>query len=388
MAVRFDADTEEYTRALSLGVVTQFAVACWVKISVDRNNISTVWCVDNGGGDYIRLATTVNGTTLQIADDLGNHTLASAGVNTWQYVGFSMNGADATAVMQAATASTPSSFAWASGSPSQNLATLEIGDGVFDTQFLNGCVAAFKLWVGVTLTQAELEAEAWQYLPQRTGGLAAWYPFLRGEATDYSGNGRTLSGGTGTTAEDGPPIRWSVGRRRIIRFTGAALGEVAATLPALTGSASGAVVVAGQQSAVLPSLTAALDATATVEGQAPAVLPALAAGLAGEVGAPGLVDARLPALTGQLDGLLTGGFLTAQLPALTGRVDGELAVHGAAPAVLPALTGSLAGEAEIPHNNLDVTAGAPYRGWTSRPLAAAWTAGTPYRGWQARQPTT
>jgi hypothetical protein len=108
--------------------------------------------------------------------------------------------------------------------------------------------------------------------------------------------------------------------------------------------------------------------------------------MAAEAGAPGLLDAHLPALAGAFDGLLTGGFLTAQLPALTASAQGQLTVHGAAPAVLPPLTSSLSGEAEIPHNNLDLSVGPPYRGWTSRPLA--WTAGAPARGWKARQPTT
>jgi hypothetical protein len=407
VAVRFDAATEEYTRTLSLGVVTQFSIACWMKVSVDRNAISTVWCVDNGfAGDYIRLCTTTDGTTLMVADDVGNHTLASAGVSAWQYVGFSMNGANVTAVMQAANAAAPSVFTWANGSPSQDLVNLRIGDGVFDSQFLNGCVAAFKIWTGVTLSEDELAAEAWQYLPQRTDGLAAWYTFLRGEAIDYSGLGRTLSGGTGTTMEVGPPIRWSAGRRRIVRFTGSVQGEVAATLPALTAGASGAVVVAGQQSAVLPPLTAALDAAVTVDGHAATTLPALTAALTGEVSAPGLLNATLPALTGQFTGNLTGGFLTAQLPALTASLQGKLAVQGTASVILPPLAGSLSGEVEIPHNNLDVSAGPPYRGWTSRPVSAAWTADAPYpslhartlapawtastpaRGWKARQPTT
>lgn len=42
MAVRFDADTEEYTRAVSLGTATQFTITCWAKISVDQNNVSSL----------------------------------------------------------------------------------------------------------------------------------------------------------------------------------------------------------------------------------------------------------------------------------------------------------------------------------------------------------
>lgn len=408
MAVRFDAATEEYTRASSLGTLTQFSITCWLKISVDQNNISTVWCVDNGfAGDYIRLCTDTDGTTLIIADDLDGHTLGAATVGTWYYVGFSVNGSSAMAVMQAANASAPTVTTWLDSSSSTNIVNLRIGDAVFDGQYLNGCVAAFKFWSGITLSQAELEAEAWTYLPRRATGLRGWYPFLRAETTDYSGLGQTLSGGTGTTTEDGPPVPWRSRRIAVvIPPTTAVTGGVAATLPPLGASAAGTATVDGQAAPTLPPLAAGSTGAATVSGAATPALPPLQATLTGTTTTPGLLAATLPPLDASFAGNLTGGFLTPVLPALSASLQGSAAVDGALSATLPAFTASLSGTAEIPLNDFTYTAEPLRRGWNARALSAelmadlgsdewtahtparAWSSVTPARGWQTRNLTT
>jgi hypothetical protein len=376
-----------------------------VKISVDTNAQATLWVVDNGTSDYIGIRSDATGTLMRVLSDTSTSGSRELAVGTWYFVALAMDASSGRLVTYAAgdTAFTTTTFG---AFVTTFAANLRIGKWPTNGDVINGCVAGFKLWTA-TLSQAELEAEAFQYLPARTSGLRAWYPFLTASTTDFSGNAQTLSGGTGATTEDGPPIRWGGGRRRIIvPNAGGALGEFEAVLPALTATGSGDVVVSGLQSAVLPPLTGSLAATAAVQGQANAVLPALDAGMVGDVGSPGLIDAHLPALTGQFDGLLTGGFLTAQLPALTGSLQGDLAAQGVAPVVLPSLTGSVDGVAEIPHNNLDIAVGPPYRGWAGRSAdtawiadatAAGWRAGSPAttwtpsapdRGWKARQPTT
>jgi hypothetical protein len=389
VAVRFDADTEEYTRASSLGTITQFSITCWLKISVDQNNISTVWCVDNGfAGDYIRLCTDTDGTTLIVEDDVDVHTLGAATVGTWHYVGFSVNGVSATAVMQAANASAPTVTTWVDSSSSTNIVNLRIGDAVFDGQYLNGCIAAFKFWSGVTLTQAELETEAWTYLPRRATGLRGWYPFLRAETTDYSGLGQTLSGGTGTTTEDGPPVPWR--SRRIAAFippATAVTGSIAATLPPLGATAAATVTVDGQAPATLPALAAAATSTATATGQATPTLPTLQAALAGATTTPGLLAATLPPLVASFAGDLTGGFLTPVLPALDASAQGTASTPASLAAELPALTASLAGAAEIPLNNFTYIAGPLRRGWTSSALTQAWTSSPGEPVWTARDPS-
>lgn len=387
MAVRITSNAQAYTRTISLGSRTAWSVTCWAKISTDTNAPTTLWAIDNGTGDYVGIRSDATGTLMRVISDFGAHGSRELAVGTWYFVAYSLGPSGGRLV----TCESDGEFTTTTnGTPlTTNAANLRIGEWATNGDVLNGCVAGFKFWTA-TLSQAELEAEAFQYLPARTADLRAWYPFLSAGTTDFSGNAQTLSGGTGATTEDGPPIRWGGGRRRIIvpNTGGAVLGEAAAVLPALTAETSAGVVVSGQQSASLPSLAAALTAAAVVEGQADTALPPLAASMAAEAGAPGLLTAHLPALTGQFDGLLTGGILAAQLPALTSTVQGDLTAHGTAPAVLPSLTGSLAGEVEIPHNNLDLSVGPPYRGWTSRPLAPAWTAAAPARGWTARQPTT
>jgi hypothetical protein len=43
--------------------------------------------------------------------------------------------------------------------------------------------------------------------------MIRWHPFINAETTDYSGLGRTLTGGAGATTETGPPISWRPGAR-------------------------------------------------------------------------------------------------------------------------------------------------------------------------------
>lgn len=410
MAVRFDAATEEYTRAASLGTVTQFAISCWVKLSVDLNTLSTIWCVDNGfSGDFIRLCTSSDGNTLVVTDDtLGAHTVGSLAVGTWCHVAIAFNGANATAVFRAASDTANTITTWADSASSTSIVNLRIGDGVFDGQYFNGCVAAFKLWTGVALSQADLEAEAWTYMPRRTNGIRAWYPFLRAETTDYSGLGSTLSGGSGTTTEDGPPVSWGPRNTTIVLPASAPVvtGTLDATLPSLTASATGAVKAAGQVVAALPSLTAASTAVATIQAATAATLPALTANLTGAVQAPGLLTAVLPPLSADLVGSAFGGYLDATLPSLTADLAGAATVTGTLSAVLPPLAAALVGVVEIPPNDITVTspglrrgwsAGDPgdswdddgplARSWSSRPSERSWTADRANRSWTARQPT-
>ena len=80
-------------------------------------------------------------------------------------------------------------------------------------------VAALKIWSGVALTAAEIEAERWFYTPVRTTDLHLWSPFNDQDDSnfrDYSGNGRHWTE-TGTVAQsgiDGPPISWAPARRQ------------------------------------------------------------------------------------------------------------------------------------------------------------------------------
>src|SRR5690606_41758937 len=52
VAVRYAAESQTHSRAVSLGSVSQLTLACWIKISVDRN-ANQVWLsLDNGNSSY------------------------------------------------------------------------------------------------------------------------------------------------------------------------------------------------------------------------------------------------------------------------------------------------------------------------------------------------
>ncbi|MFD8556615.1 hypothetical protein ACFV1N_04890 [Streptosporangium canum] len=213
MAVRFSADGQDYTRTISLGTISQFSLSCWVKISVDRDTYSTAWSLDGVDG-YYALQTTFSGTSIVVMDNAeGSHGSRALTVGTWYYVGVALNGVNGTMVSRALGDTTFTVSTWSDGQPSFTATNLRLGDSP-GNEWLNGALTGVKFWSGVALTQAELEAEAWTHMPQRTAGLRAWYPLTRAETADYSGNALTLSGGTGATTEDGPGIAWRQGRRR------------------------------------------------------------------------------------------------------------------------------------------------------------------------------
>ena len=397
MAVRFDADGESYTRATGLGAVTDFTFTCWVRLAADRATTTAILQIDNGSGTSKLRINAWNGTAVTFQTDSGGwfgnfgHVLT---VGTWTFVGVSGTanpGNVRTAAREAG------STTWAAATSAQtnvtiNAATLRIGDGQAASEWLNGSVAAVKVW-SAALSLDELQQESWTYLPKRTSGLRGWYPLLTPSTVDYSGLAQTLSGGSGATADDGPPLTWSSQAPIIIRspqdVVATITGDLTATLPSLTATASGTVKASATLAATLPPLAAAAAATAKTAGTLTATLPPLTAALTGALGQAGTLNATLPPLTAQLAGTMRGGFLTPVLPALTATAVGTVHFSGALAATLPALTASMTGAVVIPPYDLVATAGPPQRAWDARPLETVWaTADTATNPWATRQPVT
>ncbi|MGA5764469.1 LamG-like jellyroll fold domain-containing protein [Nonomuraea bangladeshensis] len=260
MSVRFSASGQNYTRTLSLGAQSQWTVACWIRLAADRNAFTTAWSLDAGTGDYYLFQAGTDGTTFGLYDESFNSSSPITGstkaltVGTWYYIAISVNDANGTMVSRAATDTAFTTTTWSGlGDTSTSITTLRIGESAFGSEWLNGNIAGFKFWSGATLTAEEMQSEAWTYTPQRTTNLRAWYPFTRAETTDYSGQGNTLSGGTGATTEDGPPIMWRQGRRRLAPPA----GSDASTAPA-------AVVAPWSIPDPLVSISAGADPAAVV----------------------------------------------------------------------------------------------------------------------------
>jgi hypothetical protein len=217
MAVRFDASGEDYTSTSSPPSGSAFTVICWAKVSTDRNTWSAAWSSDSSTSNYSYLSTDSDGTTMKWWTQVSGNERTISGPNmtagTWYRFAAVCNGTDATLYYGSGLGALSSASAanWVTLSTST---TFRIGADPFSGEWLNGCIANLKHY-STNLTQAEIERELLQYMPERTTNLVRWHPFLTNETVDYSGNARTLSGGTGTAREDGPPIPWLASPPRV-----------------------------------------------------------------------------------------------------------------------------------------------------------------------------
>lgn len=213
MAVRFDA-AESYNVTLTLGSQSAFTIACWVKLSVDRNTFSSPWSTDNGSEGFI-LGTDSDGTTMKVYDDIAGAFVVSGPnmtIGAWYFFCVVVNGSSGTLYYRTASATSLTNATWTAGA--RTITRLIIGDDPY-TEWINGAMAAFKFWTAA-LGATDVMNESLQYQPYRRANLQTFYPFVRAETTDYSGNGRTLSGGATVATEDGPPIAWCTARPRLI----------------------------------------------------------------------------------------------------------------------------------------------------------------------------
>lgn len=216
MAMRFDATGEKYTRSSGLPTYSACTIMGWFKISVDRNDYSTFFCLDADTAGYptglkYLVATNSDGTTLQLyvgdADTVTGSTLT---VGTWYHIALTVNGT-----------SGENALVYVNGvlditQTAKNASSIKILYGESDaengTEALNGVCAAIKEYDAV-LTVEEIQQEMRQYLPMRTANINAFYPMLSDsdDQVDFSGMGNTLTVGGTPTVEDGPPIPWCMG---------------------------------------------------------------------------------------------------------------------------------------------------------------------------------
>ncbi|MFG1977043.1 hypothetical protein ACGFJC_47590 [Nonomuraea fuscirosea] len=206
MAVRFSAAGQFYTTPMVLGEIDRFSITMWVKVVVDRNDYSTLWCLDDGtpnSGSYTLLQAEVDGVSLTMYPSGDGY--GELPVGAWHYVGFSMSpsGTVVKTRTQGAGAFTTTSRSFATTVDAQ-LLRLGVSSFSNNAEWLNGSLASVKVWTGAALTAAELETEYLYAAPARTANLRAFYRFDSPSNADNSGNGHTLSGGSGATTEAGP----------------------------------------------------------------------------------------------------------------------------------------------------------------------------------------
>jgi hypothetical protein len=215
-SARFSADGQDYTRTLSPTVGAAFTVLMWARLAANRGYYTTAWCMDSGTqSTAVSMQTDVLGGTMRLVSGSGtSQSITAMTVGTWYCfaVTRSATGGAAGAVVarygtNPAALSTftlnPVDGQWSSQA---TFTTLRLGESIWNNEWLNGNLAAVKIYTRA-LDATEAATELGYYNPVSTTGLYAAYPFWDGPSTtDTSGNGRTLSGGSGTTAEAGPGI--------------------------------------------------------------------------------------------------------------------------------------------------------------------------------------
>lgn len=217
MAVRTDADGEDYTRALALGVQSALTLCGWFRLAVDRNTWQTIFSVDNGTGDNWLMQTGDDGITMNsVFDATTQASMGALTLNTWYFICLATSGTTGNIYYRTAAQSALTSVPVTGATASVNAATLRIGESPWGSEWWSGDFANISLWLA-QLSAAEVLQESTRYVPYRYANLAAWYPLVRPETVDYSGNARTLSGGAGASIVDGPPIPWyTTTRPRIV----------------------------------------------------------------------------------------------------------------------------------------------------------------------------
>lgn len=279
---RFSADGQDYTYALALGTQANLTVCGWFKLAVDRNDYSTIFSIDNGTGDNWLMQTGVDGTTMNtVFDATTQQSMGAMSVGTWYFICLSTAGTSGSIHYRTAASPSLTTVAVTGVTASVNAATLRIGESPWGAEWWNGCGNAVKVYTAA-LTAADALQESMQYVPVRTANLVAFYPLVRPEATDYSGNARTLSGGAGATREDGPPIPWLGVAPRIVVPATSSGTTVAAEVATATAAAADVVTAVGASS---------VEAAGTAAAQTAAAVTAVIAAATGATAAAAAIDA-------------------------------------------------------------------------------------------------
>lgn len=253
MAVQYAAVTQNHTATSGLpGNVFTLTMWLW-PASQPARYMFPLWLDASGGSSFVAIGIRDGLNNLQLIDS-GNYTFngvnpLAVSAQTWYKCAAVVDGANATFYRSAGDSALVSGGV-ADFAPPATPSNLYVGNSRFD-EWYDGRLAALKVW-DAALTQAEIEAELAQYLPHRTANLLRFHPFLQAETADYSGNGNALSGGTGATTADGPPIPWAGIQPRLI-------------LPAATG---GTQTVAVNRATETDTSQAIARAKAKASGQA------------------------------------------------------------------------------------------------------------------------
>lgn len=269
MAVRFSAINTYLYRTSGLPSLATFTWMGWVYLTTDRDAESDLLVISDGT-NFFTFGLSTDGTTLWVFTSTGYTGGSSLSTGTWYHLALVKSGSSITVYVNGVSNITRTdAISFTPG------AILMGSNGA--AYFINGRLAALKIWSGTALSQAEVQAEMRTIRPHHTTNLYGWYPMFPGASErvrDYSGNGRNLSSGGTLTDEDPPPLSWGglaalIGAlpNGIVHQGAAALAGTATITAGARLMLRAAVAISGD-SALAPASRVIANANAVLTGQA------------------------------------------------------------------------------------------------------------------------
>lgn len=365
-ALRMDGpqDVMKLDPAVSNGVLYPITLTCWAYISVDRNNYSTIFAVEDGAGHsvkYNELITDTDGTTLSVYDDVTGDiaNVVSMATGTWYAIAFKItNGAwksyhgteGFTALTTQTGALTNIAFNDLTG----------IGSTTFTaTETWNGRFAMYRVW-NADLTDAEIAAELRSSERIVSAGLlSSVFPQGVSAGNELTAQHGTdvLSRGVGTpdwTFEAGPKLTVaSVGSVSLSNSTSAMTGQVGAdsvtgtssvTLSNSTATGVGQLVPVGTSAVTLSASTATGTGQLVPVGTSAVTLDATSATSTGAHGVAGTSAVTIGDTTATGAGqLVPVGTSAVTLSITTATADGAHGVAAVSSISLSATSSNMSG---------------------------------------------
>ena len=227
MAIRFDTGSERLARSASVpGTPGTYTWLAWMQIVSLPASYPVFWEMGPNSTGYNQLYIAPPGGAGDFRFGIDGDSAHGGSFDetsdpdrtfgVWYFIAMKRSGT--TITLYVGTASAAVTQAWTlagTGAATPTRMVIGYDDG---TSSPNARVQAFRFYDGIALSLEDIQAEQWAQLPRRTSSLWAWWPLLKhSDLVDYSGNGRDLTA-TGTlSTEDGPPVAWRQGPRRIVK---------------------------------------------------------------------------------------------------------------------------------------------------------------------------
>lgn len=250
MPVRFDAAAECLYRTANLPSLSAFTIAAKVQLVVDRNGVSGLWGLIDGGGNGVQFLTAADGTTLRVYSSGSDTRGGSLVVGSWQYLVLRKNGSAINVRLNGV------SVIDRTDAINITPAYLLINDS--GANWANVRLGHMRVWSAV-LSDAEADAEMISATPVRTANLNAAYAFSSSPTADGSGNGNNLTAVGSPTIEGEEPFLAASGQ--------AALAPIVGSTNASVSGGAGSANAAGEAALAPVGGTALAAALAKAEGQ-------------------------------------------------------------------------------------------------------------------------